>query len=61
MIVHQEILQCTTTGHGDVQDLTESVEAVVARSGVSRGLVHVHVAGLGARARGGQYRGRRHY
>jgi len=45
MIVHQEILQCTTTGHGDVQDLTESVEAVVARSGVSQGLVHVHVVG----------------
>ncbi|WP_054684481.1 secondary thiamine-phosphate synthase enzyme YjbQ [Rhodothermus marinus] len=45
MNVHQETLRRSTRGHGDLQDLTDDVAAVVARSGVQKGLVHVHVIG----------------
>ena len=45
MNVHQETLRRSTRGHGELQDLTDDVAAVVARSGVKKGLVHVHVIG----------------
>ncbi len=45
MKVHQETLRRSTSGHGDLQDLTDEVAAVVARAGVTQGLVHVHVVG----------------
>ncbi|SHK07378.1 secondary thiamine-phosphate synthase enzyme YjbQ [Rhodothermus profundi] len=45
MKTYQETLHRSTSGHGDLQDLTPDVAAVVARSGVQRGLVHIHVVG----------------
>jgi secondary thiamine-phosphate synthase enzyme len=38
-------LQIETTGHGHMQDLTDEVAEVVARSGVATGLVHVFNVG----------------
>ena len=40
-MVFQERLSVTTRGHGDMYDLTERVAAVVARSKVRTGIVHV--------------------
>ncbi len=40
-MVFQERLTISTHGHGDMHDLTESVAAIVARSQVRAGLVHV--------------------
>jgi secondary thiamine-phosphate synthase enzyme len=40
-MVFQEQLTISTTGHGDMHDLTERVASVVARSEVTTGLVHV--------------------
>jgi secondary thiamine-phosphate synthase enzyme len=40
-MVFQERLTVSTHGHGDMHDLTESVAAIVARSQVRAGLVHV--------------------
>lgn len=46
---HQERITVDTTGQGDMHDLTGDVAAVVARSGVTVGLVHVfHVGSTGA-------------
>ena len=42
---HQERIQVDTTGHGDMHDLTDAVRAVVDRSGVEVGLVHVFNVG----------------
>ena len=44
-MVHQEQLTLSTRGHGDMYDLTEQVAAVVARSKVRTGLVHVFNVG----------------
>jgi secondary thiamine-phosphate synthase enzyme len=44
-MVHQEQLTVATTGHGDMHDLTEQVAAVVVRSKVRTGLVHVFNVG----------------
>jgi secondary thiamine-phosphate synthase enzyme len=40
-MVFQEQLTISTHGHGDMRDLTESVAAIVARSQMHTGLVHV--------------------
>jgi secondary thiamine-phosphate synthase enzyme len=40
-MVFQEQLTITTSGHGDMHDLTDQVSAVVARSKVRTGIVHV--------------------
>jgi secondary thiamine-phosphate synthase enzyme len=40
-MVFQEHLPLSTRGHGDMHDLTEQVSAIVARSKVRTGLVHV--------------------
>ena len=42
---YQERIAIDTTGHGDMHDLTDDVAAVVARSGVTVGLVHVFNVG----------------
>jgi secondary thiamine-phosphate synthase enzyme len=45
IMVFQETLTVATRGHADMHDLTERVAAVVARSGVHTGLVHVFNVG----------------
>jgi secondary thiamine-phosphate synthase enzyme len=40
-MVFQEQLTIATNGHGDMHDLTEQVAAIVARSQVRTGVVHV--------------------
>ena len=44
-MVFQEQLAITTRGHGDMHDLTEIVAAVVSRSRVRTGVVHVFNVG----------------
>jgi secondary thiamine-phosphate synthase enzyme len=44
-MVHQQQLTIATDGHGDMHDLTEEVAAVVARSKVRTGIVHVFNVG----------------
>jgi secondary thiamine-phosphate synthase enzyme len=44
-MVFQEQFTVSTCGHGDMHDLTEQVAAVVARSKVRTGLVHVFNVG----------------
>jgi secondary thiamine-phosphate synthase enzyme len=41
MTVHQESIEISTSGHGDMTDLTDRVAAVVRQSGVRTGTVHV--------------------
>ncbi len=41
MIVHQQVLEVATAGHGSMHDLTEQVQAVVEASGVQQGTVTV--------------------
>jgi secondary thiamine-phosphate synthase enzyme len=48
-MVSQQHLSRRTRGHGDVQDLTEAVGHVVARSGIRSGVAHVsHLGSTGA-------------
>lgn len=51
-MVYQEQLQFSTSGHGDMHDLTQKVNAVVKKSGALTGIVHVFAvgstAGIGA-------------
>jgi secondary thiamine-phosphate synthase enzyme len=44
-MVFQEQFDVSTTGHGDMHDLTERVAAAVARSRVRTGIVHVFTVG----------------
>ena len=44
-MVYQEQLTVSTHGHGDMHDLTEQIAAVVARSKVRTGVVHVFNVG----------------
>jgi secondary thiamine-phosphate synthase enzyme len=44
-MTHQEQITISTTGHGDMHDLTERVAAVVAASRVRIGTVHVFNVG----------------
>ncbi len=44
-MVFQEQLTLSTRGHGHMQDLTEQVAAIVARSQVRTGLVHIFNVG----------------
>jgi secondary thiamine-phosphate synthase enzyme len=44
-MVFQEQFEVSTTGHGDMHDLTEPVARVVARSRVRTGIVHVFTVG----------------
>ena len=44
-MVHQDELSISTSGHGDMHDITSGVERVVADSGIRIGLVNVHVVG----------------
>ena len=47
-MVFQQQLVVSTSGHGDMHDLTDQVAALVARSGVRTG--HVHVFNVGSTA-----------
>ncbi len=44
-MVFQEQLTVSTSGHGDMHDLTEQVNAVLARSRIQTGIVHVFNVG----------------
>ena len=44
-MVFQEQLTLTTSGHGDMHDVTEQVAAVVSRSRIRTGLAHVFQVG----------------
>ncbi|MDX1531239.1 MAG: YjbQ family protein, partial [Rhodothermales bacterium] len=44
-MVHQETVRIQTDGHGHLHDLTAEVRAVVIRSGIAVGLVHVFNVG----------------
>ena len=44
-MVHQEQITFNTTGHGQMDDLTEKVTAIVERSGIKTGIVHVSCVG----------------
>jgi secondary thiamine-phosphate synthase enzyme len=44
-MVFQEQFEVSTTGHGDMHDLTEPVARVVARSRVRTGIAHVFTVG----------------
>lgn len=44
-MVHQEQISLRTTGHGDMHDITESVSAVIAASGIRTGTVNVFNVG----------------
>ena len=44
-MVYQEQLQFSTSGHGDMHDLTEKVNAVVKKSGALTGIAHVFAVG----------------
>lgn len=48
-MVYQEQLTLRTRGHGDMHDVTKSVGAIVARSGIRTGVAHVsHLGSTGA-------------
>jgi len=44
-MVYQEQIQLATQGHRDMHDVTGAVAEVVRASGITTGLVHVHVVG----------------
>jgi secondary thiamine-phosphate synthase enzyme len=44
-MTHQSELRLETQGHGDMHDLTDDVDRVVADSGIATGLVHVFNVG----------------
>ncbi len=44
-MVYQEQIELSTDGHRDMHDLTEQVTAIVRRSRVQTGVVHVHNVG----------------
>lgn len=45
MAIYQTRIQLSTSGHGDLHDVTGRVAAVVQESGVGTGLANVHVIG----------------
>jgi secondary thiamine-phosphate synthase enzyme len=44
-MVHQEQLNVSTNGHGDMHDLTEQVSNILKRSQVRTGLIHIFNTG----------------
>ena len=44
-MTHQERITVSSSGHGDMRDLSREVEEVVGRSGIQTGIVNVHVVG----------------
>lgn len=44
-MIHQQDITLDTRGHGDMHDVTGRVAAVVQASGITTGLVNVHVIG----------------
>jgi secondary thiamine-phosphate synthase enzyme len=44
-MTHQQHIKRETSGHGDMHDLTEAVRGIVEESGITTGLVNVHVVG----------------
>ncbi len=44
-MTHQESIELETDGNGDMQDITQGVQAIVARSGIRVGTAHVFNVG----------------
>jgi thiamine phosphate synthase YjbQ (UPF0047 family) len=44
-MIHQEEMRIRSRGHGDLQDITAEVDAVVGESGVTTGTAHVFNVG----------------
>jgi secondary thiamine-phosphate synthase enzyme len=44
-MVYQDKIQIRSRGHGDMHDVTESVAAVIARSGIIAGIANLFVVG----------------
>ena len=48
-MIHQSQISLKSSGHGDMQDVTQRVASIVAASGIRTGTVHVfHVGSTGA-------------
>ncbi|MCE2502683.1 MAG: secondary thiamine-phosphate synthase enzyme YjbQ [Chlorobi bacterium] len=43
--VYQSTLALSTSGHGDMHDITSSVSRIVAQSSIQTGIVNIHVIG----------------
>lgn len=44
-MVHQDTIRRSTRGNGDLQDLSDEIRAIVERSKIATGVVHVFVVG----------------
>ena len=44
-MAHQEQIELSSRGHGDMHDLTSEVQAIAARSELDTGVINVHVIG----------------
>lgn len=44
-MTHQDRIDLSTTGHGDMHDVTGAVTALVRQSGITTGLANIHVIG----------------
>lgn len=44
-MVHQEELAFSTTGYGDMHDLTEKIKSIVTSSGIRTGIAHIFAIG----------------
>lgn len=44
-MVYQERIELSTSGHGDMHDITDKVDAAVSRSEILTGVANVHVIG----------------
>lgn len=42
---YQDTIECKTRGHGDMRDVTDRANAIVAKSGVTTGVAHLFVVG----------------
>ena len=45
MIVHQKSIPLATSGHREMNDITDAVASVVARSGITTGICHIFNVG----------------
>ena len=41
-MVHQDSIEISTTGNGDMQDLTQAAHKIVKSSGIKTGMVHLY-------------------
>lgn len=44
-MIHQERIELSTSGHGDMHDLTDRVSMIAESSGIETGTINVHIIG----------------